>query len=198
MAVVSWEIRNNGIEINNFWAGDTRNYILCESGLFQMTKDDIRGDGDAMYSLHNDPPMSNSVSQSHNFHINQNTIFSSGPVIIISCTDGCYGYVKSPMHFEYMLIHTLLESDDVTEWAARISEFLEPISGDDFSYAISMIGRRFGAWKLRMHRRYDKLVKTFITPCEKLYETENYSTDEELEIWEKYKIEYNSLIDIEE
>lgn len=132
MAMLSWKAFPKGIEISSYWAGDSRNYIMTADGLMQATCDHVRGGGDAMYNLHNDPPMTNAICQSSSFYISKLRLFSDSPAIMISCTDGCFGYVQSPMHFEKLLLDTLFISDDVVEWVKSINDVLRPISGDDY------------------------------------------------------------------
>lgn len=187
MAMMSWATSKVGIDIYSYWAGDSRNYILCEEGLLQAAQDHVRGGGDAMFNLHNDPPLSNAISQSDSFYISKLQFFSDAPVILISCTDGCFGYVMTPMHFEKLLLDTLYMSDNVQDWVNNIDNILLDISGDDYSFAITMIGLSFDDWKKALVKRYQCLMKSFIRPYE-LYQSQMNELPKAMEtIWNAYK-----------
>ena len=101
---------DNDIIINSYWAGDSRNYLWTEEGIFQISNDDIKGDLDPFENLREDAPLSNCVHADGEFVIN-NRIITSFPInkrfIIMSATDGCFGYFQSPMDFEKVLYETL-------------------------------------------------------------------------------------------
>lgn len=194
MAMMSWDIRKTGIEIYSYWAGDSRNYILFRGGLCQVSKDHARNGGDAMYNLHNDPPMSNCISQSEPFYISKLSFVSNEPIILISCTDGCFGYLPSPMHFEKLLLDTLYISNNEKEWANNIDDALLCVSGDDYSIAITMIGLSFNEWKKHMRSRYKYLIDKFIKPYDICDANINFISTKMYAIWNSYKIGYEELL----
>ena len=40
----------------------------------------------------------------------------STPFLLLGATDGCFAYVRSPMHFEHLLLSTLQEARDAEAW----------------------------------------------------------------------------------
>lgn len=187
MAMMSWATSKGGIDIYSYWAGDSRNYILRAEGLLQASQDHVRGGGDALCNLHNDPPLSNAISQSDSFYISKLQFLSDAPVILISCTDGCFGYVMTPMHFEKLLLDTLYMSDNIHDWVNHIDDMLLDISGDDYSFAITMIGLSFEDWKKALLKRHQRLMKAFIRPYE-LYQSQLNELPKAMDtIWNAYK-----------
>ena len=94
--------KSNALVTEFIWAGDSRGYILDSSGLHQVTVDDI-ANTDALENLSEDAPMKNVISASHPYVLNRRTGIEQLPALIISATDGCFGYLRSPM--ELSLIH---------------------------------------------------------------------------------------------
>lgn len=150
LAMTSWYSTNGEITINSFWAGDSRNYILFEDGLKMLSLDHVRGERDAMTTLHDDPPMYNCVSEDTDFFIDKKTIKTAEPFVLISCTDGCFGYLQNPIHFEQMLAYTMLLSNTIDEWRDNLDKYLSPISGDDYSFAIQVVGCSFNDFKMKL------------------------------------------------
>ena len=49
-------------------------------------------------------------------NINVKKIRIEHPCIIMAATDGCFGYLKSPMEFEKLLLDTLLAGESIVQW----------------------------------------------------------------------------------
>jgi hypothetical protein len=129
------------ITITNFWAGDSRAYILNSTeGLQQLTDDDLINKGDALENLSNDSPLSNCVHADKTYKINFNYINCDKPQIIFTCTDGAFGYVQTPLHFEYMLLNALINSRDTEEWKENLVEVFKSFQSDDISLSLIVLG----------------------------------------------------------
>lgn len=181
---------------HSYWAGDSRNYVMLPDGLHPLSVDDVRCGGDTLYNLHNDPPLSNVISQSHPFHINHLQQQWDEPIAIITCTDGCFGYLPSPMHFEYMLLHTLMEAvaKDNGCWAWEIEEYLTPIAGDDFSFVVGVLGTEMNKWAEIMRPRYQQLKEQVIEPYEHYTQLLKEIPKQQTELWEQYKENYEKFL----
>lgn len=141
LAVVTCEQKVNGdFTINSYWAGDSRNYLWNSDGFFQISKDDLDTELDPMENLRNDGVLSNCVCADREFEINSRSITVSKSFIILSATDGCFGYFPTPMHFHEVLLAGLKSSKDKTEWENYIKKEICNVTGDDISLSLCAIG----------------------------------------------------------
>ena len=202
LAMISAKRKENGIHVMSYWSGDSRNYILAKNGLKQVSVDELVSPQDPLENLRNDAALSNCISQDRKFEITTKDcgVFYE-PIIIISATDGCFGYLKSPIHFEYLLLSTLMNSNNIEDWKVEIINNLKDVSGDDFSISILFVENDFTYWKSIMKERFDFIKKLYIDPIDmleqELYYTKNRISqlEEELynkvsESWYEYKKEY--------
>ena len=127
------------------WAGDSRGYILLPSGLMQITHDDVYDEEDAFSNLKSDGNLSNFVSAGNDFKINHRSFVCPEKSVLITATDGCFGYFLTPMEFEYMLLHTLVSSNNINEWKLLLKEYILKYTGDDYTMGIAIFG--FGEFK---------------------------------------------------
>lgn len=141
MALSTVRRMNDYWQVDSFWAGDSRNYLWQIDGLHQISKDDLDTNADPMENLRNDAPMSNCINASNDFTINHLCLHHlNEPFIVLSATDGCFGYLPSPMHFEYLLKSTLMEALSIEEWKALLISKIKEVTGDDFSLSLVSIG----------------------------------------------------------
>jgi hypothetical protein len=54
--------------------------------------------------------MNNCISYGFYFNINYAFYHIDEPGILFCCSDGCFDYMRSPLHFEWLLLHTLTEN----------------------------------------------------------------------------------------
>ena len=98
MAVISLRRTNTDLQIDSFWAGDSHCYLWTRKGFYQISKDDLEEDNDPMENLRNDAAISNCICADRDFRINHEQIsLSKEPVVILSATDGCFGYFPTPI-----------------------------------------------------------------------------------------------------
>ena len=133
--------RKGNIIIDSYWAGDSRNYLWIKDGFYQITKDDLVNNSDPLDNLTSDSALSNCVCADKDFTINHIGVkIDKQPYVILSATDGCFGYCRTPMHFEYLLASSLFSSNNQEDWARTMKEQIQEISGDDFSLSIIAMG----------------------------------------------------------
>lgn len=202
LALVSAEKQGKGTRIRSYWCGDSRNYIFTKSGLQQISVDDLSKPQDPLENLRNDEALSNCISQDKPFSIHEHDCGRfEEPIIIISATDGCFGYLSTPMHFEYLLLKTLAHATDCKQWKELIINELTEYSGDDFSMALIMVDESFEFWKNESSNRLQYIEKTYINKIqrmkdkiaetEKLLETSKTDLfDGITSLWEDYKINF--------
>ncbi len=128
------------LTIASLWAGDSRCYVLSpDLGLQQLTVDDTPT-RDALEAIVTDAPMSNLVCADRPFVINRGMVEVRLPAIVLSATDGCFGYVATPAHFEYLLLKHLMAAPDVHTWAEGVLDDLDGFTSDDASLALVAFG----------------------------------------------------------
>lgn len=141
LASIFFQKNNDSVDVISAWAGDSRCFVLRDSGLSLMSKDDNYNKVNASLKEYmSDSNMTNLISSDNNFVINRFQVSIASPCILIVATDGCFDYFKSPMEFEYLLLKCFNESKTKEEWMQKFSEYLTPIAGDDYSLSIACIG----------------------------------------------------------
>ena len=129
------------------WAGDSRAYVLEPAGVRQLSTDDLRDPGDALANLRRDSVVSNAMSADTDFHINYRRVKLEAPFLVMGATDGCFGYVPTPMHFEDLVLRHLAAARTVDAWSAGLQEEISAITGDDAAMAVLGIGADFTEFK---------------------------------------------------
>ena len=170
------------------WAGDSRCYLLDETGLKQLTDDDLDG-LDPMENLTSDGVLTNVISASKHFTVHQRAIGLRRPGFLFAATDGCFGYLSTPMEFEYLLLKTLFEASSVEQWERNIDALLCGIAGDD--YTLSGLSFGFGSlenMKALLQDRYRMLTETYIRGLR------DKSYEEKVALWQRYRTDYSRFL----
>lgn len=174
------------IRVDCFWAGDSRVYLLNADGLAQLSVDDLLVT-DAMDNLYEDGAMTNVISHSKGFTIHHGSLLLDQPGIVLAATDGCFGYLPTPMAFEQLLIGTLVRSENIDQWEQALHSAIGRVAGDD--YALSAVALDFGNFntmKAMFARRAQQLWQNY--PPEALKEREDKNR-----LWAQYKPGYYRL-----
>lgn len=182
-----WVVNMEGPCINatSISAGDSRTYLLDERGLMQVSVDDLRGE-DAMSDLYNSAPMTNVISAKQPIKLNYSAYTLTKPGILLAATDGCFGYLRSPMEFEYLLLNTLMQSKSPHQWHQIISHEIESIAGDDQSMAVAAFSYgSFTRMQQALSPRYNTL-KIIVQGFDDELQCRNQA-------WESYKSGYYQL-----
>lgn len=180
----------NGINIDVLClsVGDSRCYMLSSDGLMQLTEDDL-GNVDAMDNLTTDAVLTNVITTSKDFEIHQKRLKVKSPCILFTATDGCFGYLSTPMEFEYLLINTLLEAQSVVDLENKLKTNLIQLSGDDFSFTGLSIGfGSFQAMQNSFRPRADHLRVAYISKIK------DATLDEKKNLWRVYKSHYELFL----
>jgi serine/threonine protein phosphatase PrpC len=173
-----------GVEALLQWAGDSRIYWLDGDGLAQLTEDDLGGI-DAMQNLSEDAPLTNAINLSRDFQIHSASRVFRGPGLLFASSDGCFGYLSTPMEFEALLLCTLQQAATPAEWESLVKEAVGRISGDDYTLCGICLG--FGSFeelRRRLRRRGDLLDRVYVNGLEAC------SREEKLQLWERYQENY--------
>ena len=181
-AIISGTLSRNGVNMNCYWAGDSRCYLLDLNGLHQLTEDDLDGQ-DAMSNLLNDGVMTNVISAGSPFDLHITSASYNYPCIFLTATDGCFGYLNSPMEFEFLILDTLLRAKSIYGWRALMYDRMQKVAGDDFTLCVAVCGfKDFHDVKKRFEKRHAYMEATYIN-----------TTEDPAVLWEKYKQSYNGF-----
>lgn len=181
-----------GISLDCYWAGDSRVYILDEDGLAQITRDDLDG-LDALENISGDGVLTNVISATKAFTLHSTRLTLRKPFLVFSASDGCFGYIPTPMEFEAYVIEHLLRSRSMTEFERSMCSGLEKIAGDDYSLVGASFG--FGTYEglqNSLKRRYQLLTKQYVHPLK------NASSEETAALWNGYRGNYYRYLAVEE
>ena len=189
-----------------FWAGDSRVYAIDPtSGAHQLTADDLRSSNDALQNLVDDSVMDNCISADTEFHINYRRMELSAPFILLAATDGCFGYVASPMHFEHLVLAHLEAATSVDGWQAGLRSSIQAVAGDDATMALLAVGGGLDVIRGIFRPRLEHLRKTFIEPLDEI-ERQTRTTVQRAEelkqqrlalrsqLWSVYKADYERFL----
>ena len=141
------------------WAGDSRVWVLTPShGLQQLTRDDVDME-DHLEQLRQDPPMTNVVSASVDFTLNDLRHEFDTPCVVIVATDGVSGYVRSPGEVELHILDAFYQAEKTRTPVGKILlDRFATLAHDDVSCAIATIGfEGLSAFNQAFSRRRDEL-----------------------------------------
>lgn len=203
LAIANIRICNSNYIIDSYWAGDSRNYLWTAEGLFQITLDDLKGNYDPLENLHEDAPLSNCIQANAPFNLNHKKIILNGTqkFVVISATDGCFGYFPSPMDLEKALSDSLSSSQTIEEWNNNLSMAFSEVTADDFSFSIATVGFRNFTEVKSLLGKPNKLVKDYFYK-RRYFEQELKKSEEKItrlrlniertleDLWPKYKTSY--------
>ncbi|MBQ9828495.1 MAG: protein phosphatase 2C domain-containing protein [Lachnospiraceae bacterium] len=168
-------------------AGDSRVYILVpERGLIQITKDDSRGGPDPLESLRDNAPISNLLNADKPFKIRTRQIRIYMPCAVICATDGVFGYVRSPMDFEYLLLKAVDDAGTAAELEEKLEDTVKKITGDDSTCLMAFYG--WGSWddiKKSLKGRLDE-VSGMVREMDRDWDSGN-GEGTVRRIWDEYK-----------
>jgi serine/threonine protein phosphatase PrpC len=188
-----------------FWAGDSRVYVFEARGASQLSTDDLRDPGDALANLRRDSVVSNALSADTEFHINYRRVELHSPFLVVCATDGCFGYVRTPMHFEYLVLRHLLEARSTEAWSSALQAEIAAVTGDDAAMSTLGVGADLQEFQQLFAPRVAELASDFIEPLDDLSDAvtraeqelralQSRQLYEMTERWNRYKSEYERYL----
>jgi serine/threonine protein phosphatase PrpC len=188
------------------WSGDSRAYVFEPvSGAHQLTVDDIRDGGDAMRNLREDSVVSNAMSADTDFVVHHRQVQLTSPFVAVAATDGCFGYLPTPMHFEHLVLQTLKDSTDGPEWSGALQAAISEVTGDDASMSVLGVGADHAGFKELFAERTDHLQRRCVRPLDeldidvmqarrRLEELRERQQQQQAQLWAEYKPAYEQYL----
>lgn len=157
-ACIAFDANDPDGTVDALWAGDSRCFLMTPTkGLQALSRDDTR-EGDALALIRNDQPMENLVAADRPFRINHRRFTPERPSVLLAATDGAFGYVRTPAHFEYLLLHALVGAETIDQWSDRLLSAFAEFAADDVSFSIAATGfGDLGNMKRAFRARHDYL-----------------------------------------
>lgn len=125
------------------WAGDSRIYILNSLGLRQLTRDHLSVAQSALENLSQDSELSNCAQANADFFIESVSIdVGDDAFLAIAASDGVFGYLPTPMHFEWLLLTTMAKASSFDDWKAALADEISGFTQDDATLAFAAVGWR--------------------------------------------------------
>jgi serine/threonine protein phosphatase PrpC len=188
-----------------FWAGDSRAYLFEPTGARQLSTDDLRDPGDALANLRRDSVVSNAMSADVEFHVNYRRVELRAPFLVVCATDGCFGYVPTPMHFEHLMLSRLLAARNTEAWSSSVQTEIATITGDDAAMSTLGVGADFKEFQKLFAPRVAELASDIVEPLDQLsatvarieqelHELRLRQLDETTEKWNQYKAGYERYL----
>jgi hypothetical protein len=151
------------------WSGDSRVYVFEPStGAHQLTRDDLRDRGDALVNLRQDSAISNAMSADVDFVVHHHLVHLTAPFLAVAATDGCFGYVPTPMHFEHLVLAALRDSADTESWSQLLQQRVAAVAGDDAAMAVLGVGADHHEFQGLFEERTANIVRRCIEPLDAL------------------------------
>jgi hypothetical protein len=193
-----------------FWTGDSRVYVFePETGAHQLTRDDLRDPGDAMVNLRQDSVVSNAMSADTDFVVHHHQVDLTAPFLAMAATDGCFGYVRTPIHFEHLVSAALRDSTDTGSWSRLLQQRITAITGDDAAMAVLGVGADHAEFQASFAKRTAEIEQRCVVPLDQLEaevtraeqavaEARRRHADVQTSLWAAYKPEYERYLGREE
>jgi serine/threonine protein phosphatase PrpC len=188
-----------------FWAGDSRAYVFEPDGARQLMVDDLREPSDAMANLRRDSVVSNAMSADTEFTVNYRRVELEAPFLLVCATDGCFGYVPSPMHFEHLVLAPLTTTRTVDAWSDAVQRDISVITGDDAAMSVMAVGADLDELRSLYAPRVAELKEQFTQPIDELgeavrlaeqqlVEVRQRQLDETQRLWTRYQTGYERYL----
>lgn len=186
----------NCVELLVGWAGDSRVYLLDEAGLAQLTVDDVE-DPDELSNLTSNAAMTNSLSSDGKWKMTWCRFRIDHPCLVFAATDGCFGFLPTPMDFEYLLLDALRTARNPVELEQELDRRFRAVAGDDYTLAMLSLG--FGSYSGTVKSFSDRLKQLEENEMRTLKEAEGANDPEtarniRASVWENYQGNYHRCI----
>lgn len=178
---------NGLLSVSAIWAGDSRVYLLDGNGLAQLTVDDTSVP-DPMENVYEDGVLRNIFCSDRKVTVHCTTVEVKPPFAVLAATDGCFGYVSTPMEFEGLLLETLQSAQTPAQWEEMLSGAIGSLAGDDYSLCLAAFGYdRFLTLQESLRGRFAYLAQQYLEPVSRLSLEDRQSR---MDLWQQYRDNY--------
>ena len=158
-----------------------------------------------MVNLRQDSVVSNVMSADTDFVVQHREVELGAPFVAIAVTDGCFGYLPSPMHFEHLVLAALRDSLDADSWSAAMQSAVAAVTGDDAAMGLLAVGADHAELQELFAERTTELERRWIRPLdelgaelrraeEALEEARGRQQTGQAQLWGAYKTEYERYL----
>ncbi len=176
------------------WAGDSRVYLLGAVGLMQLTRDDTDSES-AFENLSNDGVLTNVLSSDGNYSLHYKRVELKAPCMVMAMTDGCFGYLPTPMELEYALEESLLQAESLDDWKEKLRSLFDEYAGDDYSFGFAGFGYgTFSGMQESMSSRCAHMKSEYVEALHAKAGDREGRDVLATELWEKYRKEYEQFL----
>ncbi len=167
-------------------AGDSRVYIMRPNKwLQQVTRDELAGNPDALKNLYVSAPMTNVINIDKDFMLTHLSCEIETPFAVLCASDGVFGYVKTPMHFEKIVLDALEHSNTFDNAEQAFLNSIKAIAADDSTAIMPFYG-----WD-SFDQIKDAFAKRHRFVSGLCHAIEEDMTDETINsAWNQYKVGY--------
>jgi hypothetical protein len=145
------------------------------------------------------------MSADTEFHVNYRRVELRAPFLAVCATDGCFGYLPTPMHFEHLVLGCLLETRNTAAWSSAVQAKITAVTGDDAAMSTLGVGADFKEFQKLFSPRVAELASEFVEPVDVLsnavirveHELEalrSRKLHEMTESWNRYKSGYERYL----
>ncbi len=169
------------------WVGDSRCFLLTPKGLAQLSVDDTTVP-DPMENSYEDGVLTNNISAGKEINPHLKQVRCKPPFLMLTATDGCFGYFSTPMEFEGALLETMLAASTPDEWEQTLQQTLGSVAGDD--YTLSLAGYGFETYadlKRCFGKRMEHLQENYLSVVRSLPIADR---DSRRALWNTYRETY--------
>jgi hypothetical protein len=160
-------------------------------------------------NLRQDSVVSNAMSADTDFVVHHHQVELRAPFLVVAATDGCFGYVRTPIHFEHLVLAALRDSVDAESWSRLLQQRISAVTGDDASLAVLGVGADHAEFQQLFADRAADVEERCVRPLDEL-ESEVARAEQSLaearrrhmslqtSLWSGYKPDYERYLSREE
>jgi hypothetical protein len=141
------------------------------------------------------------MSADTEFRVGYRRVELKAPFLLVCATDGCFGYVPTPMHFEHLVLKALAGARSTQAWSEAVQAEISTVTGDDAAMAVMGVGADLAEFQTLLAPRLATLEDDFIGPLDQLrravQEAERtlqaarqHEQDETAALWGRYQPDY--------